>query len=78
VAAAARALDLAESALWLWVRRAEREARRTGALGNGERRELTVLCRVFRVSLARFYAAQRRPVSPRITEEAQLATRKQR
>lgn len=45
VAAAARALDLAESALRLWVRDAEREARRTGALSNVERKELEQLRR---------------------------------
>jgi transposase len=45
VAAAARALDLAESGLRLWVRDAEREARRTGALSNGERKELEQLRR---------------------------------
>ncbi len=45
VAAAARALDLAESALRLWVRDAEGEARRTGALSNGERQELEQLRR---------------------------------
>jgi transposase len=45
VAATARALDLAESALRLWVRDAEREARRTGPLSNGERKELEQLRR---------------------------------
>jgi transposase len=45
VAAVARALDLAESALRLWVRDAERDARRTGALSNGERNELEQLRR---------------------------------
>ena len=45
VAAAARALDLTESALRQWVREAEREARRTGALTSGERKELEQLRR---------------------------------
>jgi transposase len=45
VAAAARALDLAESALRIWVRDAERDARRTGALSNTERKELEQLRR---------------------------------
>ena len=45
VAEAARALDLTESALRQWVRDAEREARRTGALSSGERRELEQLRR---------------------------------
>jgi transposase len=44
VAAAARALDLAESAR-IWVRDAERDARRTGALSNTERKELEELRR---------------------------------
>jgi transposase-like protein len=48
VAAAARALDLAESALRLWVRDAEREARHTGALSSGERKELEQLRREVR------------------------------
>lgn len=34
---------------------------------------VTVLCRVLEVSRAGFYAAQRRPVAPRVTEEARLA-----
>jgi transposase len=45
VTAAARALDLTESALRQWVREAEREARRTGALTSGERKELEQLRR---------------------------------
>lgn len=45
VSAAARELDLTESALRQWVRDAEREARRTGALSNGERKELEQLRR---------------------------------
>lgn len=40
VSAVARELDLTESALRQWVRDAEREARRTGALSSGERKEL--------------------------------------
>jgi transposase InsO family protein len=34
---------------------------------------VTVLCRVLEVSRAGFYAAQRRPVSTRVTEDARLA-----
>src|SRR4029077_9772923 len=34
---------------------------------------VTVLCRVLGVSRAGFYAAQRRPVPPRVTEDARLA-----
>jgi len=45
VAAAARALDLTESALRQWVRDADRDARRTGALASGERKELEQLRR---------------------------------
>ena len=45
VSAAARALDLTESALRQWVREAEREARRTGALTSSERKELEQLRR---------------------------------
>ena len=45
VAATARALDLTESALRQWVRDAAREARRTGALSPGERKELEQLRR---------------------------------
>jgi transposase len=45
VSAAARALDLTESALRQWVRDAEREARRTGTLSSGERKELEQLRR---------------------------------
>jgi transposase len=45
VSAVARELDLTESALRQWVRDAEREARRTGALSNGERKELEQLRR---------------------------------
>jgi transposase len=48
VAAAARALDLTESALRQWVRDAEREARRTGTLSSGERKELEQLRREVR------------------------------
>jgi transposase len=48
VAAAARALDLTESALRQWVRDAERDARRTGALSGGERKELEQLRREVR------------------------------
>ena len=45
VSAVARELDLTESALRQWVRDAEREARRTGALNSGERKELEQLRR---------------------------------
>ena len=45
VSAVARELDLTESALRQWVRDAEREARRTGALSSGERKELEQLRR---------------------------------
>ena len=45
VSAVARELDLTESALRQWVRDTEREARRTGALSNGERKELEQLRR---------------------------------
>ena len=45
VSAVARELDLTESALRQWVRDAEREARRTGALSTGERKELEHLRR---------------------------------
>ena len=45
VAAAARSLDLTESALRQWVRDAERDARRTGMLSSGERKELEQLRR---------------------------------
>ena len=45
VSAVARELDLTESALRQWVRDGEREARRTGALSNGERKELEQLRR---------------------------------
>ena len=45
VSAVARELDLTESALRQWVREAEREARRTGALSNDERKELEQLRR---------------------------------
>ena len=48
VSAAARELDLTESALRQWVRDAEREARRTGALSSGERKELEQLRREVR------------------------------
>ena len=34
---------------------------------------VTVLCRVLGVSRAGFYAAQSRPVPPRVTEDARLA-----
>ena len=43
--AAARGLDLTESALRQCVRDAEREARRSGALSTGERKELEQLRR---------------------------------
>ena len=45
VSTVARELDLTESALRQWVRDAEREARRTGALSNDERKELEQLRR---------------------------------
>ena len=45
VSAVARELDLTESALRQWVRDAEREARQTGALSSGERKELEQLRR---------------------------------
>ena len=45
VSAVARELDLTESALRQWVRDTEREARRTGALSSGERKELEQLRR---------------------------------
>ena len=45
LSAVARELDLTESALRQWVRDAEREARRTGALSSGERKELEQLRR---------------------------------
>lgn len=45
VSAVARELDLTESALRQWVRDAEREARRTGTLSSGERKELEQLRR---------------------------------
>jgi len=48
VSAVARELDLTESALRQWVRDAEREARRTGALSSGERKELEQLRREVR------------------------------
>jgi transposase len=48
VSAAARELDLTESALRQWVRDAEREARRTGGLSSGERKELEQLRREVR------------------------------
>jgi transposase len=48
VSAAARELDLTESALRQWVRDADREARRTGALSSGERKELEQLRREVR------------------------------
>jgi transposase len=48
VSAAARGLDLTESALRQWVRDAERDARHTGALSTGERKELEQLQREVR------------------------------
>ncbi len=48
VSAVARELDLTESALRQWVRDAEREARRTGTLSSGERKELEQLRREVR------------------------------
>jgi transposase len=48
VSAVARELDLTESALRQWVRDAEREARRTGMLSSGERKELEQLRREVR------------------------------
>jgi transposase len=43
VSAVARELDLTESALRQWVRDADRETRRTGALSSPERKELEQL-----------------------------------
>ena len=48
VSAVARELDLTESALRQWVRDADREARHTGALSSGERKELEQLRREVR------------------------------
>jgi transposase-like protein len=48
VSAVARELDLTESALRQWVRDANREARHTGALTSGERKELEQLRREVR------------------------------
>jgi len=70
VTATARALDLAESPLRLWVRDAERDARRTGTLSNAARKELEQLRRENRtLRMERDILKKGRPSSPRTTPE---------